>query len=127
MPVTYDSSGLRSGFNCAIGVLAGTNVGDVMVRDCAHIVRRGRVMRCCDGQLLRLQLEWWKVQNSGELTEWARGNADANKESCSFLVHYSTFWMINTQLQILMHNIYTEYRELHVLFVQYYYLGNAYF
>lgn len=68
MPVTDDSSGLRSGFNCEIGVLAGTTVGDVMVLDCAHIVRRGRVMRSCDGQLLRLQLDLWKVQDSGELS-----------------------------------------------------------
>lgn len=45
MPVTEESSGLRSGFRCAIGVLAGTIVGDAMVRDCVHIVRRGRVMR----------------------------------------------------------------------------------
>lgn len=72
MPVTKDSSGLRSGFNCVIGVLAGTIVGGAMVRDCAHIVRRGRVMRFHKRQLLRLRLEWWKVQDSGDLIEWAR-------------------------------------------------------
>lgn len=37
MPVTDDSSGLRSGFNCAIGVLDGTIVGDAMIRGCRHI------------------------------------------------------------------------------------------
>lgn len=44
MPVTEDSSGLRSGFNCAIGVLDGTLVGNAIVRDCCHIARLGRVI-----------------------------------------------------------------------------------
>ena len=45
MPVTKESSCLRSGLNCAMGVLAGTIIGDAMIRDCFHIDRRGRVMR----------------------------------------------------------------------------------
>lgn len=46
MPVTKDASGLRSGFNSAIGVLDGTVVGDAMVRDRGHhIARRGRVIK----------------------------------------------------------------------------------
>ena len=56
MPVTEESSGLRSGFRCAIGVLAGTIVGDAMVRDCVHIVRRGRVMR--SELILREAISW---------------------------------------------------------------------
>ena len=45
MPATDESSCSRSGFKCAIGVLAGTIAGDAMVRDCVHIARRDRVMR----------------------------------------------------------------------------------
>lgn len=39
MPVAEDSPDSSAGSNCAIGVLAGTFVGDAMVRDCAHIVQ----------------------------------------------------------------------------------------
>ena len=79
MPATEDSSGLRSGFNCAIGVLAGTTIGDAMVRDCVHIARRVRVMRSCNRQVFQLQLEWEKVEEPSELIGWAGRNADANR------------------------------------------------
>ena len=46
IPAMDDPSCSRSGgFNCAIGVLAGTIAGDAMVRDCVHTARRGRVIR----------------------------------------------------------------------------------
>ena len=45
IPVTEDSSGLRSGFRCAIGVLASTFVGETMVRGYGHFARRSRVIR----------------------------------------------------------------------------------
>lgn len=45
MPATDDSSSVRSGFNCAIGLLNGTVVGDAMVRDYGHIARRNCFIR----------------------------------------------------------------------------------
>ena len=102
MPLTEDSIGSRFGFNCAIGVLDGTIVGDAMVRDCGHIARRVHVMSC----VLTLRRAVASIVIG--MGSWSRyssklnaqgGDADANKDSflfpdCTFLGHDYTFTLL---------------------------------